>query len=122
MSVALINETEKPSAVIEPSRGLLHLELLEIWRQRELVYFLVWRDLKIRYKQTVIGISWAVLQPLLQMLIFTVIFSNFARVPSEGAPYPLIALSALLPWNYFATSLNRSIQSVVGDAQLISKV
>jgi lipopolysaccharide transport system permease protein len=108
--------------VIEPKKGLFHVDLRAIWQYRELLYFLVWRDLKVRYKQTAIGIGWAVLQPLISMIIFTVIFGRLARIPSDGLPYPLFAYSALLPWNYFATALQRCVVSVVGDAALVSKV
>jgi lipopolysaccharide transport system permease protein len=107
---------------IKPSRGWVSLNLREVWGYRELLYFLVWRDVKVRYKQTVIGAAWAVLQPLLTMLIFTLVFSRFAKVPSDGLPYPIFAYSALLPWNLFATALNRSSSSIVGQSQLISKV
>ncbi len=115
------NITES-TIVIEPKKGLLQLDLKGIWQYRELLYFLVWRDLKVRYKQTVIGIGWAVLQPLVTMVIFTVIFGNLAKIPSDGLPYPIFAYSALLPWNYFASALQRCVASVVGDASLISKV
>jgi lipopolysaccharide transport system permease protein len=107
---------------IEPPRSWVALRLRDLWEYRELLYFLVWRDLKVRYKQSIIGIGWVVIQPLFTMLIFTVIFGKFARIPSDGLPYPIFAFSGLLPWNYFASSLNRSIMSVVGDAHLISKV
>jgi lipopolysaccharide transport system permease protein len=112
----------EPTVVIEPRRGLFHLDLAAIWEYRELLYFMVWRDIKIRYKQTAIGVGWAVLQPFIQMLIFTVIFGKFARIPSDDFPYSIFAYSALLPWNYFASALQRCITSVVGDAGLISKV
>jgi lipopolysaccharide transport system permease protein len=111
-----------PSLVIEPRKGRFHLDLKPIWDYRELLYFVVWRDLKVRYKQTIIGIGWAVLQPLTAMLVFTVIFGRFVKIPSDGVPYPLFAYCALLPWTYFATALNRCVMSVVGDANLISKV
>jgi lipopolysaccharide transport system permease protein len=107
---------------IEPPRSWVALRLRDLWEYRELLYFLVWRDLKVRYKQSIIGIGWVVIQPLFTMMIFTVIFGNFARIPSDGLPYPIFAFSGLLPWNYFASALNRSIMSVVGDAHLISKV
>jgi len=100
----------------------LHLDLAAIWQYRVLLYFLVWRDLKVRYKQTAIGIGWAVIQPLITMLIFTVIFGYFAKLPSDGLPYPIFAYSGLLPWNYFASALNRCSVSVVADAHLITKV
>jgi lipopolysaccharide transport system permease protein len=98
------------------------LELRELWEYRELLYFLIWRDLKVRYKQTVIGIGWVILQPVTAMLIFTIIFGNFAQVPSDGLPYPIFAYSALLPWTYFAGALHRGIVSVVADAHLVSKI
>src|SRR5919108_184800 len=111
-----------PTVVIEPRKGLFYLDLSSIWEYRELLYFLVWRDLKVRYKQTVIGIGWTVLQPLITMIIFTVIFGRFAKIPSDGVPYPIFAFCGLLPWTYFATALNRCMVSVVADAQLVSKV
>jgi lipopolysaccharide transport system permease protein len=87
-----------------------------------MLYFLIWRDVKVRYKQTVIGAGWAILQPLMTVLIFTVVFGNFAKIPSDGLPYPIFAYTALLPWTYFAQAIGRSGASVVGDASLISKV
>ena len=108
--------------IIEPKKGLFQLDLNGIWQHRELLYFLVWRDLKVRYKQTIIGIGWAVLQPLISMTIFTLIFGNLAKIPSDGLPYSIFVYSALLPWNYFAGALQRCVASVVGDASLISKV
>jgi len=123
---ALDSKTEtaepRPTVIIEPRRGLLHLDLAAIWQHRVLLYFIVWRDLKIRYKQSVIGIGWVVLQPLVSMAIFTVIFGHFAKLPSDGIPYPIFAYSALLPWTYFAGALGRCSASVVGDAHLVSKV
>ena len=94
----------------------------EIWNYRELLYFLTWRDVKVRYKQTVIGAAWAVIQPVMTMLIFTVIFHRLARIESEGVPYPIFAFAGLLPWQLFAGALQRSIQSVVSSAPLITKV
>jgi lipopolysaccharide transport system permease protein len=110
------------TVVIEPKKGLFQLDLKGIWQYRELLYFLVWRDLKVRYKQTALGIGWAVLQPFVTMVIFTVIFGKLVKVPSDGLPYPIFAYSALLPWNYFASALQRCVASVVGDAALVSKV
>jgi len=112
----------EPTVVIEPRKGVFHLDLKSIWAYRELLYFLVWRDLKVRYKQTSIGIGWTVLQPLIAMVIFTVIFGHFAKIPSDGVPYPIFAFCGLLPWTYFATALNRCMVSVVADAQLVSKI
>lgn len=110
------------SIVIEPSRGWFDLKLKALWDYRELLYFLAWRDLKARYSQTVVGVAWAVLQPLFMMLVFTVIFSNIARLPSDGIPYPLFAYAALLPWTYFSKSLDRSGFSVVAESNLIKKI
>jgi lipopolysaccharide transport system permease protein len=107
---------------IKPSRGWISLNLRELWTYRELLYFLVWRDVKVRYKQTFIGVAWAVLQPLLTMIIFTFVFSRFAKIPSDNLPYPLFAYTALLPWNFFSGALTRSSASIVGQSHLISKV
>jgi len=111
-----------PVVCIEPSRGWISLKLGELWAYRELIYFLIWRDIKVRYKQTVIGAAWAILQPLATMIIFTVVFKKFANVPSDGLPYPIFSYTALLPWQLFAGALNRSSTSLVGQANLISKV
>ena len=111
-----------PTIVLEPRKSLFHLDLKAIWEYRELLYFLVWRDLKVRYRQTLIGICWVVLQPLLTMIIFTAIFSRFAKIPSDGLPYPIFAYSGLLPWTLFASSLTRGSDSIVTNAQLISKI
>ena len=101
--------------IIKPSRGLPSLDLGTLWEYRELLYFLVWRDVKVRYKQTALGIMWIVLQPVVSMMIFTVLFGILLQVPSEEAPYPVFVLSALIPWNYFASSLNRSSTSLVSE-------
>lgn len=111
-----------PTLVIEPYRGLFDIDLKGVWAYRELLYFLVWRDLKVRYKQTVIGITWVMLQPLLTMVVFTLVFGKFAKIPSDGLPYPIFAYSALLPWHLFSSSLSRSGASVVGNSGLISKI
>ena len=113
---------EDSAIIIQPGGGLLHLDLKAIWHYRELLYFLVWRDVKVRYKQTAIGVGWAIFQPLMTMLIFTVVFGNFAKVPSDSLPYPIFAYTALLPWNNFAQAIGRSGVSLVGNANLISKV
>lgn len=108
--------------VIQPSSGLFKLDLKGVWRYRELLFFLVWRDLKVRYKQAAIGVGWAIIQPLMTMLIFTVVFGKMAKIPSDGIPYPIFSYAALLPWNYFAQALSRSGASLVGDSNLLSKV
>jgi lipopolysaccharide transport system permease protein len=113
---------EHSLVIIRPGGGLLNLELKAIWQYRELLYFLIWRDVKVLYKQTAIGAMWAVFQPLMTMIIFTVVFGTFTKVPSDGLPYPIFAYTALLPWNYFAQAISRSGTSLVGNAALISKV
>lgn len=113
---------QSPIIYLKPATGWLPFDFKELWRYRELVYFLTWRDIKVRYKQAILGIAWAVLQPLLTMLIFTVIFGVLLKTPSQGLPYPLFALSALLPWQLFATALQRSSVSLVGNANLITKI
>jgi len=111
-----------PITVIEPSRGWVALQLNQLWRYRELLYFLVWRDVKVRYKQTALGIAWVVLQPLATTLIFTVIFGNLAKMPSDNLPYAVFALAGLVPWNYFSAAFSRGGSSLIGNASLISKV
>jgi homopolymeric O-antigen transport system permease protein len=107
---------------IEPSSGLRALQVGELWRYRELLYFLAWRDVKVRYKQTVLGAAWAVLQPLLTMAVFAIFLGRLAHVPSDGLPYPLFSFAGLVPWTYFATAVMSGASSVVGSQQLISKV
>jgi lipopolysaccharide transport system permease protein len=107
---------------IEPSKGWAAIGLRELAEYRELAAFLVWRDIKVRYKQTALGIAWAVLQPLLTMIIFTIVFGRIARLPSDGVPYPLFTLAGLLPWQMFASALTGSAASVVGSAGLLTKV
>jgi len=107
--------------IIEPNRttGAFFRELL---RYRELFYFLAWRDILVRYKQTVIGIAWSVIRPLLTMLVFTVVFGRLARLPNEGVPYPILVFSAMLPWQYFANAMQESSNSLIAESRLISKV
>jgi lipopolysaccharide transport system permease protein len=107
---------------IDAQGGLRPLNLREVWVYRELLYFLAWRDVKVRYKQTVLGAAWAVLQPVLTMAIFAVFLGRLARVPSDGLPYPLFSFAGLVPWTYFATAVTSGALSVVGSQQLISKV
>lgn len=111
-----------PMIRIEPSHGWTSLKLHEVWVYRELLYFLVWRDVKVHYKQTAIGVGWTILQPLLTMVVFTMIFGHFAKVPSDGVPYPVFTYAALLPWNLFSGGLNRCTLSLVGSANLITKI
>jgi lipopolysaccharide transport system permease protein len=107
---------------IRGSRGLLDLDLSAVWRYRELLYFLVLRELTVRYKQAALGVGWAIVQPLFAVLIFTLVFGMFAKIPSEGIPYPVFALAATLPWTYFAEAMRRSGLSLVSDADLVRKV
>ena len=107
---------------IAPSRAWVPLRLAELWSYRELLYFLVWRDIKVRYKQTALGIAWALIQPLLTMVVFSVFFGRLAGIPSDGVPYPVFAFCALVPWQLFAFSLTESSNSVVTQQRLISKV
>ncbi len=118
-------ETRLPAPAltrIRPSQGLPRFELAELWRYRELLAFLTWRDIKVRYKQTLIGAAWAVLQPLLMMVVFTMFFGRLAQVPSGGIPYPLFVFAGLLPWTFFATAVANAGNSVVGSEKLITKV
>jgi lipopolysaccharide transport system permease protein len=110
--------------VIRPARGHFHLNLnlKEVWEYRELLYFLVWRDIKVRYKQTALGAAWAILQPFLTMVVFSVFFGQLAKVPSDGIPYPVFAFCALLPWQLFSYALSQAGNSLVGNQQLITKV
>ena len=111
-----------PTVVIQPARGWISLQLRAVWEYRELLYFLVWRDIKVRYKQTALGVAWIVLQPVIGMVVFSLLFGGLLKVPSGEVPYPIFAYAALLPWNYFASSLNRSSTSLVASSNLITKV
>jgi len=111
-----------PTLVIRPPRQWVPVDLRELWSYRELLYFFVWRDVKIRYKQTGLGVAWALIQPLFTMVIFSVIFGGLAKIPSDGMPYPLFALAALLPWQLFGEGLTRSTTSMVANANIITKV
>jgi lipopolysaccharide transport system permease protein len=111
-----------PITIIEPSRGWLSLQLDRVWAYRELLYFLVWRDIKVRYKQAALGVMWIILQPVASMVVFSLLFGSLLNVPSGEVPYPIFAYAALLPWNYFSSSMTRSSTSLVGNAHLITKV
>ena len=108
--------------VIKPSRGWVPLRLRDLWEYRELLYFLTWRDIKVRYKQTVLGATWAIIQPFFTMVVFSLFFGRLAKIPSDGIPYPLFAFAALVPWTFFANGLSQSSNSLVGSAELITKV
>jgi lipopolysaccharide transport system permease protein len=109
-------------SVIKPKRGVTPLDLRELWKFRELIYILAWRDIKIRYKQTILGAAWAVFQPLISMVIFTVFFGKLVKVPSDNLPYPIFVFAGLLPWTFFANSISSASNSLVGQSHLISKV
>jgi len=111
-----------PVTHIRPGARAMSFTLDEVWHARELLYFLVWRDIKVRYKQTALGIAWSVLQPFLTMVVFTIFFGRLAKVPSDGVPYPLFSLAALVPWTYFATAAANGSASLVGNQHLIAKV
>lgn len=114
--------SESVTLIIEAGRSERHY-WRDLWRYRELFYFLAWRDLLVRYKQTVIGVAWALLRPLMTMLIFTLVFGHLAKLPSEGdAPYPILVFAALLPWQFFSNALSEASNSLIGNANLISKV
>src|SRR5450755_3460075 len=112
---------EMSTIVVEPRSGL-NLRLSELWHYRDLLYFLVWRDIKVRYKQTALGALWAVLQPVLATIVFSIFFGRLAKMPSNGIPYPVFAYTALLPWQLFAYSLSESANSLVSNQNLIRKV
>src|SRR6266480_3357461 len=111
-----------PTLRIAPSKGWVSLKLHELWEYRELLYFLIWRDIKVRYKQTALGATWAIIQPFFTMVVFSLFFGRLAKVPSDGIPYPLFSFAALVPWTFFANGLTQSSNSLVGSANLITKV
>jgi len=113
---------QNKTLVIKPEKSLLKLDLVELFKYRELLYFLVWRDVKVKYKQTYIGILWAIIQPFFTMIIFTIFFGKIAKIPSEGVPYPIFSYSGLLLWIYFSQAMSNSSNSLVGNTNLISKV
>jgi len=117
-----VQNENKPLSVIEPSKGWIPINFKEIWKYRELLYFLTKREIQVRYKQTVLGGLWAIIQPLFTMAVFTLFFGRLARMPSDGIPYPIFVYAGLLPWTYFANALTNSGNSLVGSANLISKV
>ncbi len=123
-SVAGLHAASTPPLTlrIRPSRGWTSINLRELWEYRELIYFLVWRDIKVRYKQTVMGAGWAIIQPFFTMVVFSLFFGRLANMPSDGVPYPLFAFTALVPWTFFANGLTQSSNSLVGSAHLITKV
>ena len=117
-----LSATEATETVVRPPGGSVSLGISEVWAYRELLYFLVWRDLKVRYKQTLIGAAWAIIQPLFTMLVFTLVFGRLANIPSDGIPYPVFFYSALVPWTYFAAALQGSTNAIVDHQRLVTKV
>ena len=113
---------DEPIVVVQPSRSWSIFDFKELWTHRELLYFLTWRDLKVRYKQTIFGVSWVMLQPVMMTVIFTLFLGRLVRVPTGGIPYPLLVFSGLVPWTFFSTSVVGAAQSLVGNATLITKV
>jgi lipopolysaccharide transport system permease protein len=122
-AVTLLNRSNDARGIyIKPSRGWVTLKLNELLEYRELLYFFTWRDIKVRYKQTVLGAAWAVMQPFFTMVVFSLFFGRLAKVPSDGIPYPIFSYAALVPWTFFANGLSQGSQALVGSANLIKKV
>jgi lipopolysaccharide transport system permease protein len=117
-----IMKHEPTTVYIKPASGLAALNLRDLWNYRELIYFMIWRDLKVRYKQTLLGAAWAVIQPVLTMLVFNFLFNTVAKLPSDGIPYPIFSYTALLPWGLFSTALNSASRSLTSNTNMITKV
>lgn len=115
-------QKQKPHLRIEPSNGFVPIKLKELWEYRELLYFLIWRDIKVRYKQTALGASWAIIQPLMTMIVFSIFFGKLGKMASDGLPYPIFTFAALVPWTLFANGLTQGTSSLVGSSNLIKKV
>ena len=111
-----------PAIRIEPSRGWVSLRLSEVWEYRELLYFLIWRDVKVRYKQTILGATWAIIQPFFTMVVFSIFFGRLAKIPSEGIPYPIFSYAALVPWTFFSNGLSQASNSLVGNSNMLKKI
>jgi homopolymeric O-antigen transport system permease protein len=111
-----------PVLRIKPSNGWVSLKLGELWQYRGLLYFLIWRDVKVRYKQTALGAAWAIIQPVMIMVVFSLFFGKLGKIPSDGVPYPIFSFAALVPWTFFANGLSQSSNSLVGSSNLITKV
>src|SRR5207237_4631236 len=122
LAAAIDAAAEPPVTVIEPTRGWQLVNFRELWRYRELLVFLTWRDIKVRYKQTVLGAAWAVIQPLATMVIFTFFFGKLARIPTEGVPSPIFFYTALLLWTFFSNGVTNGANSLIGNSNLITKV
>lgn len=122
LNMSNLQTTTEEITLIRPARGWAALNLFELWRYRELIYFLIWRDVKVRYKQTALGILWAVLQPIMTMLVFNFIFGNLAKVPTDGVPYPIFSFTALLPWGLFTKAIGDAGRSLIQNRTMITKV
>lgn len=121
-TASLSSREDVPVMRIQPSKGWISLKLGELWRYRELLYFLVWRDIKVRYKQTVLGAAWAIIQPFFTMVVFSLFFGRLAKIPSDDIPYPIFSYAALVPWTFFANGLSQASTGMVTHANLITKV
>lgn len=119
--IVILTDYEHEEIIIQPGMGALYY-WRDLWRYRELLYFLAWRDILVRYKQTAIGVAWSMLRPLLTMVVFTIVFGKFAKLPSYGVPYPVLVYAAMLPWQFFANSLTESSNSLIENANLLSKI
>lgn len=120
--ITKVSSHEPTTIYIKPSHGLAALNLRDLWVYRELVFFMVWRDIKVRYKQTLLGMAWAVIQPVMTMLVFTFLFGKVAKLPTDGIPYPVFSFTALLPWGLFVTALNQGSRSLVAHNNMVTKI
>ncbi|MDO9302824.1 MAG: ABC transporter permease, partial [Anaerolineales bacterium] len=117
-----ITKHEPHTIYIKPSKGLAALNLRDLWIYRELIFFMVWRDIKVKYKQTLLGMAWAVIQPVMTMLVFTFLFDKVAKLPTDGIPYPVFSFTALLPWGLFVVALNQGSRSLVAHNNMVTKI
>lgn len=122
MTQNAVVKSDTPTIFIRPSTGWTALNLRDLWVYRELIFFMIWRDLKVRYKQTLLGATWAIIQPVMTMLVFNFLFTKVAKVPTEGIPYPIFSFTALLPWGLFTTALNTASRSLTANTNMVSKV
>jgi lipopolysaccharide transport system permease protein len=118
----IVNSNQPPVTFIRPLSGWVPINFRELWEYRELLFFLIWRDIKLRYKQTVLGFAWAIIQPVMMMVVFTLFFGTLAKIPSNNIPYPLFTFAALLPWTLFSEGLSRSTASLISGSALVQKV
>jgi lipopolysaccharide transport system permease protein len=119
---ASIKKNQLPHLRIEPSNGFVPIKIKELWEYRELFFFLIWRDIKVRYKQTALGAAWAIIQPVMTMIVFSIFFGKLGKIPSDGVPYPIFSFAALVPWVLFSNGLTQATGSLVGSSNLIKKV